>query len=404
MFHYGYYVKLADGRFKLSGNDWGQTLDSHATGKSLGVRGGVEGIVVGIVKGEEAKRNGFDVMVLVEQRSVATGQPVTPHLPRLTTRPQIQTDFQGNKFRAVGNKVHIRPPNESFHDFEVNHLLWLLGKDWFDAEMAKALEERHVTLRWLHERAEQFRKFRKPAEDPNLPVAAPSTGGGKALQVLADDVYQLAHALETPRKIIARLKDVHEFQGARYEILAASLIARCGFSIEFIDDTSKRNPEFIANKGEESIATEAKSRRRKGVLHERGECREDAPAKIKRHYEDALGQNPGDRPFLIFVDVNLSLSPNVPIMEKTWVKEAMQAFDFRRQEGREDMDAGLILTNFGWHFSRETNTPSGEYIIVRAAHPKFPIREETWQMIDRALLEYGLIPDEEECERRSRGS
>lgn len=86
MYHYGYYVKLADGRFKLSGDDWGQTPDSYTIGKSLGVRGEVEGIVLGIVKGEEAKRNGFDVMVLVEQKSIATGQPVTPHVPRLTTR------------------------------------------------------------------------------------------------------------------------------------------------------------------------------------------------------------------------------------------------------------------------------------------------------------------------------
>ena len=190
MYHYGYYVKLADGRFKLSGDDWCQTPDSYTIGKSLGVRGEVEGIVLEIVKGEDAKRNGFDVMVLVEQRSVATGQPVTPHVPRLTTRPQIQADFQGHKFRAVGNKLHVRPPNESFYDFEVNHLLWLLGKDWFDAEMAKPLEERHVILRWRHERAEQFRRYQKPGQNPEIPIAAPITGGGKALQVLADDLYQ----------------------------------------------------------------------------------------------------------------------------------------------------------------------------------------------------------------------
>lgn len=281
-------------------------------------------------------------------------------------------------------------------------MLWLLGKDWFDAEMARPLEERHVILKWRHERAEQFRKYQKPGQDPTLPIAAPITGGGKALQVLADDVYQLAHAFDTPKKIISRIKDIREFQGARHEILAASLIARCGFSIEFIDDTSKRNPEFIATKEGERIAIEVKSRRRTGVLHEKGEYREDAPAEIKRHYEDALGQNPGNCPFLIFIDVNFPPSPKVPIMEKEWVKEAMQTFEHRRNEEREDSDTALILTNFGWHFSRDSNTPPGEYTIVRAAHPKFPVREETWQLIDRALLEYGLIPDEEECEGRSR--
>jgi len=402
MYHYGYYVKLADGRFKLSGNDWSQTLDSYKEGDSLGIKGSVEGIVVGVIKGEEAQRNRFDVMILLEQRSVSTGQIVAPHEPRLVTRPQIQADFQGQKVRAVGNKIHLRPANESFHDFQVHHLLWQLGRDWFDKEMAKPMEERHVILKWRHERSEQFVKYRKPGQDPNLPVTAPVTGGGKALQVLADDIYQLAHALDTPKRIISRLKDAHEFQGARFEILVASLIARCGFSIQFIDDTSKRNPEFLATKDGECIAVEAKSRHRSGVLHERGAYRENAPAEIKRLYETALGQNPGRLPFLVFIDVNLPLSPEVPIMEKEWVKEAMQTFEHRRKEEREDSDTALVLTNFGWHFSRDARTRSGEYITVLAGKPNYPIRSQTLQLLERALSEYGLVVDEEECERRSR--
>ena len=78
--------------------------------------------------------------------------------------------------------------------------------------------------------------------------------------MLADDVYQLSHALNTTKKVLARLRDLGQFQGARYEILCASLFARCGFEIDFIDDTSKRNPEFIAQKDGERIAVEAKSR------------------------------------------------------------------------------------------------------------------------------------------------
>jgi hypothetical protein len=31
-------------------------------------------------------------------------------------------------------------------------LLWTLGKDWFDTEMAKALEDRHIILQWRHDR------------------------------------------------------------------------------------------------------------------------------------------------------------------------------------------------------------------------------------------------------------
>jgi hypothetical protein len=230
------------------------------------------------------------------------------------------------------------------------------------------------------------------------------TGNVKALQVLADDIYQLEHALKTPRKIIDRLRDPRQFQGARNEIAVASIFARCGFDIDFIDNATKRNPEFIAQKGTERIAVEAKSRHRPRVLEERGAMQGDpAPAKIKELYENALGQNPGGMPFMVFIDVNLALTPAVPPMEKPWVKEAMKCFDDRRQEGKAtDPDTGLILTNFGWHYYHDHGATPGECIPVRSANPQFPIQDDTWNLLDRALGEYGFIVDEEQREKNVR--
>jgi hypothetical protein len=220
------------------------------------------------------------------------------------------------------------------------------------------------------------------------------TGGAKALLVLADDVLQLAQALDTPPKISARLGDMHEFQGARYEILVASLFARCEFQIGFIDDATKRNPEFIASKGSEKIAVEAKSRHRAGVLHERGAFADDVPAEIKRLYESALGQNPGGMPFVVFIDVNLPLKPEVPINQKDWMREAMQAFEYRRQEERTDRDTALVLTNFGWYFSRDPRLAPGEFMVAKHENPAYPVSDETWTLLQRALSEYGLVVDE----------
>jgi hypothetical protein len=214
------------------------------------------------------------------------------------------------------------------------------------------------------------------------------------LLVLADDVLQLAQALDTPSRVSERLGDMHEYQGARYEILVASLFARCGFQIGFIDDATKRNPEFIASKGSEKIAVEAKSRHRAGVLHERGAFVDDAPAEIKRLYENAVGQSPGGMPFVVFIDVNLPLSPEVPINQKDWVREAMQAFEYRRQEERIDPDTALILTNFGWHFTREAKIAPGEFMVARHENPQYGIEEATWVLLARALSEYGLVIDE----------
>jgi hypothetical protein len=416
MFKFGYVVKLPNGLLARSGQDWGLTPDSFKVGDSLGVKNGREGVVVAVVKGDEAKLNGYDVMIVLEEHPVRIeGQSLVDRMtqmshelesPRLTSRPQIQANFQGKKFRAVRNSVHIRPAEETFYDFQINLLLWALGEPWFNAEMAKPLENRHIILRWRHEHNELLTSRRKPGDDPRQPVSVPMTGNVRALQVLADDIYQLEHALKTPRKVVARLRDQKQFQGARYEIAVASILARCGFVINFIDDDTKRNPEFLAEKGTERIAVEAKSRHRSGVLEEPRRADQGAgstSAKIREHYLNALQQNPGGVPFLVFIDVNLPLTPTIPPLERPWVKEAMKCFEDRRQEGYPtDPDTALLLTNFGWHYSREAGSPPAESVYALRENPTYPISQGTWQLLLRALAEYGMIIDEEEHERRVR--
>jgi hypothetical protein len=113
-------------------------------------------------------------------------------------------------------------------------------------------------------------------------------------------------------------------------------------------------------------------------------------------YESAAGQNPGNVPFLIFIDVNLPLTPDVPPLEKDWIREAMEMFEHRHQEGLQNYDTALILTNFGWHFERDEGTPAGENMWARAENPKFPVRAETLDLLGRAISEYGKVVDEEE--------
>jgi hypothetical protein len=54
------------------------------------------------------------------------------------------------------------------------------------------------------------------------------------------------------------------------------------------------------------------------------------------------------------------------------------------------------VTNFGWHFSREEGSPPGENCQARVEHPKYPLRNEIWELLGRALSEYGSVTDEEE--------
>jgi hypothetical protein len=41
-------------------------------------------------------------------------------------------------------------------------------------------------------------------------------------------------------------------------------------------------------------------------------------------------------------------------------------------------------------------------VAVRTMHPQYPVPEETWNLLDRALNEYGLIFNEEEHEKSVR--
>lgn len=346
-------------------------------------------------------------MVPVVQRLQRMHKELKP--VRLTSRPQIQAEFKGKKVRAVRNRIHFRPLNEPFHEFLVNHLLWTLGESWFNAEMKNPSEQRHVILQWRAELYGLVRQAQREQLDGQAGrVAFIPTGNVKALFVLADDVYQVEHALKTPKKIVRRLREHRGFQGARYEILAASLFARCGFDIEFIDDKTKKNPEFFAtrtNSGEK-IAIEAKSRHRPGVLHEPGTAPEVTVLRgdVERLLHEALQQNPGGLPFFVFIDLNLPLTPGVPTEGKPWFKDLKEIFG--RIEagtpGQQDNFTGVIFTNFGWYYSREKGTPGGEYLMVNSFDPRFPVSEETWQLLRRALDEYGFIPDEEQHEKEVR--
>ena len=70
-------------------------------------------------------------------------------------------------------------------------------------------------------------------------------------------------------------------------------------------------------------------------------------------------------------------------------------FEERKCEGLPEQDSGLILSNVGWHYHREVGAPPPEFVTVKPEQPTFPLRSETWGLVERALNEYGVIVDEE---------
>jgi hypothetical protein len=329
---------------------------------------------------------------------------------RLTSRPRIQMKFHGYKFRAVGGKLYYGPVNETFHEFLEKLLISRLGRSWFESEIKKSEDERHIIVQWRRELLEAANRNLAQRNDNSKPGAFLPTGNMQAFMVLADDFYQLEHAFKTPRKILERLRDWRQFQGARYEILAASIFARCGFTIDFINDKTKKTPEFFATKEQsnERLAVEAKSRHRKGALHEPPTTQtpsEEMPkAEVTRLFAEALRQNPGNIPFFIFIDLNLPLTPGVAIKDKPWFIELGEVFDRLRSGGPNQPDefTGAVFTNFGWHYYRQRGAEGGEFVIVPSQRPRYPVSVETWSLLTRALNEYGFVPNKEQHEKEVR--
>src|SRR4030042_2787260 len=184
-------------------------------------------------------------------------------------KPIIHADFKGKKVVAVGSRVYFADASKwkTFPDFLIAYVPGVLGKDWGLAELAKPLGERHQIMKW-HDGMCRFQAQQKPGEG-RIYDAIPN-GAFAAYLFLAYDLYTLHHHMALQTKVVSRLKNPEQFQGARYELFASATCIRAGFDIQYEDesDVTRKHPEFIAtHKGtKQIISVEAKSRHRPGVL------------------------------------------------------------------------------------------------------------------------------------------
>lgn len=404
MIHFGYFVLGHDGQLFPAGDDWGPTADTRKPGVSLGVKNGTEGIVAGIVKGAGAMRNGFDALVIVDQQP-ATGprnplpaglvQAVIAALETPPPRggpPTIQAVLNDKRFVAIWNNLIIRPATETFHEFLIEvPLKGTFGETWYKGEMAKAAEaDRHIVTRWLRAFREQQAKYLPANRQKRQVFAAPTTGEITELIALAHDLYLLQKVDRLPDSLVNRLRNHDGFQGARYEIAIAAAFVKCDFEIEWFGDLPVKHPEFVARNKQthEEVAVETKSRRRPGVLNQPGILPppENLSADVDRLYREALGQDMGNYPFAIFLDVNLPPSTASSAVAG-WQREIVGRW-------RENEQLALLgFTNFAWHYSGTGPTLYPEFILAVPSTSVRPLA--TQKMVEqlRTTLEsYGVFP------------
>jgi hypothetical protein len=316
-------------------------------------------------------------------------------------RPEIAAEYHGYKFVAIGNTLLYKPKEKCrfLTDVLLDYVPHLFGKEWFEKEIAKAPEERHPVMQW------RIKGMNYMNAQPRLPdgsYAAMPTGPLLAYLTFAYDLYVVAHNARLDQRLVDRLKQKDQFQGARHELFAEATCLRAGFQIEHEneEDRSSRHAEFTATHlaTGQTISVEAKSKHRPGVLGQPGvpEPSDDLSLRFGYLLRDAVAKNPA-HPLVVFLDMNmpfeaanrfLAPQPPHPFIIRTLNR-------MRKEHGGKDPITQLVMTNHPSHYTRDLEIVHRPHVLSQISLiPLKPARMEALMAINDATNLYGNIPQE----------
>lgn len=294
-------------------------------------------------------------------------------------RRTISLDFQGHKMIAVGNQVHFSKKWRTFHDFLFDYLKNCLSSEWGNLELQKDYAERHPIMQWYKHLCDFQR--RNIIEEGEV-YSAVCTGPVGAYLSLAYDLYVLRHHSLLQDRLIQRLKDQRQFQGARYEIFVTSSFIKAGFDIDFEDESDKTTShcEFVATHktSGKRYSVEAKSRHRPGYLGQDGDPRsnDDIRLRIGNLLRTALKKE-ATHTRIVFIDINMPPeNDGVAPFEARWFKSLMNEISKVESGGIGGWPtppAYLFFTNHPYHYvGDEQQEPSKNFMMtaINMAHFK----------------------------------
>ena len=251
----------------------------------------------------------------------------------------ISLEFKGHRLVAVGNRIYYSPKWKTFHDFLLDHPKLVFGKDWGEKEFKKPPKDRHPILQWHRSAYEYMKKHQKETDQIN---EAPITGAISAYLNLSYNLYLLAHNAKVRDRLIQRLKNKDQFQGALYETYVAAIFILAGFKLELEneDDSTATHCEFtaIAPKSGEKYSVEAKARQpyKSGLAV--GNQLYNALKKVAKHRR------------VIFIDVNVEnlLGGIQDVIKELKEKESTLTIDKRPSSS-----AYVFITNHAFVYDLE---------------------------------------------------
>ncbi len=292
--------------------------------------------------------------------------------PHLHIIPSIV--LKDYRWRVFWDRLQCRPLAETFYDWLAHVLLTTFGDEWLKEQRYLKPEERHVITHWI----DSYREWQENNQ----------TGDNKelaALIFLAYDLYCLQTVEKLPDFIINRLKNQKVFPEARYETAVAALAARAGCQIIFPDDQVKkqRSCRFIAKHQETGIEIGIETA---------------IKGDIRKLLSKTRTLKPADIPHMVFIDLNIPPTPNVPLKEKPWVsdiREILAGYGTASDSNPDPFNIS-VFTNFtSFHNGYDRAAAKDEYFIIKSEFPQTPLSDpHIFSEIEEGLRRYTYIPKE----------
>jgi hypothetical protein len=253
---------------------------------------------------------------------------------------------------AVRNTVYFSDKWKTFSDFLSDYIKLKLEPAWGNAEIAKPFAERHPIMQWY----DIFTRYqREMIKTPGEVHSSPVTGIVACFLGLAYSLYLLDHNVELQTRLVRRLKDLSNFQGAYYELMVANILLRAGFILTLEDesDSGSKHCEFaaVSQRTGKKYWVEAKMRSIAGLLgktDKNGGVDGNPIARLVSHLNGALAKPAADER-LIFIDLNAE--PDlVPGQEPAWAAAAINRLEqYEANELTAGVSAYLFVTNMAFH-------------------------------------------------------
>jgi hypothetical protein len=281
-------------------------------------------------------------------------------------RPMMTIEHQGYRLVAVHNRLRFSENWKTPADFFGDYIKEILGSNgWGNVEIAKPYEERHPILQWYHDLCTWQREHQERDSDGLFSGVA--TGSVKAYYALAYDLWTLDNHALLQAKMVRRLKNADQFQGARYELYVIASMIRAGFEVELEDegDASRTHCELVATHRQtgRKISVEAKSTSRAGMLGKGGErpSVEEIKTSIYRKLQEALLKQ-ADYDRVVFIDVNMP-PHGVRKFDMPWLTQAMD--QMKRLQDSQSIDhpypsALVFFTNHPYHYVGNDDVEPGQ--------------------------------------------